>query len=86
MERIIGVRPSFARERLGWEWVLEAWLLREWESGGLIQSLRGLSHEGPKKKEERSAAAPDTMVDGTPAPTVDKGAELSEAERNGAAA
>jgi AraC-like DNA-binding protein len=86
MERILGVRPSFARERLGWEWVLEAWLLREWESGGLLQSLRGLSQEGPKKKEGRGAAAPDTTVDGTSTPTVDEGAELSEAERNGAAA
>ncbi len=33
MSRLFGVRPSQVRERLGWEWVVEAWLRREAESG-----------------------------------------------------
>lgn len=33
MTRLTGVRPSVARERLGWEWLMEAWLGKERESG-----------------------------------------------------
>ncbi len=36
MYRLVGFRPSLARERLGWEWVLEAWLRREADGGGLV--------------------------------------------------
>ncbi len=35
MVRLTGVRPSQARECLGWEWFLEAWLRKEAEHGGL---------------------------------------------------
>lgn len=35
MERIMGVRPHEARKQLGWEWLMECWLRREAESGGL---------------------------------------------------
>ena len=35
MHRLIGYRPSHVREYLGWEWILEAWLRREAETGGL---------------------------------------------------
>jgi len=35
MQRLIGVRPSFVREYLGWEWLLESWLRHEAEGGGL---------------------------------------------------
>ena len=35
MKRLIGTRPSIVREHLGWEWVFEAWLRSEAESGGL---------------------------------------------------
>jgi len=35
MSRLCGVRPSEARERLGWEWLIEAWLVQEVEGGGL---------------------------------------------------
>ena len=41
MERLVGVRPSLVRERLGWEWFAEAWLRKEWEKGGLSRPLRG---------------------------------------------
>jgi AraC-like DNA-binding protein len=39
MERLLGHRPSEIRERLGWEWVLEAWLKREAEQGALTPTL-----------------------------------------------
>jgi len=29
MSRLCGIRPNEARERLGWEWLLETWLTRE---------------------------------------------------------
>lgn len=29
MKRLVGHRPSFVREHLGWEWLIEAWLRRE---------------------------------------------------------
>jgi hypothetical protein len=34
MSRLTGVRPSVAREHLGWEWILEGWLRREASTGG----------------------------------------------------
>lgn len=40
MYRLIGHRPSEVRERLGWEWILEAWLRREAEGGGLAPGAR----------------------------------------------
>lgn len=36
MVRLAGVRPSYARDRLGWEWFVEAWLRSEAENGGLL--------------------------------------------------
>ena len=39
MERLIGFRPSEVRVRLGWEWILESWLRREAEMGGLTPTL-----------------------------------------------
>lgn len=38
MQRLIGCRPSQVREYLGWEWILEAWLRREADQGGLSPS------------------------------------------------
>jgi AraC-like DNA-binding protein len=34
MKRLTGFRPTEVRQRLGWEWVVEAWLLREGLGGG----------------------------------------------------
>ena len=36
MQRLAGIRPTTARECLGWEWVMECWLKREAEEGGLL--------------------------------------------------
>jgi AraC-like DNA-binding protein len=58
MHRLIGYRPSQVREFLGWEWILEAWLRREAERGGL----------GPWRTHERasditpSGATPQTLA------------------------
>jgi len=35
MKRLIGCRPTDVRACLGWEWIVEAWLTREWLRGGL---------------------------------------------------
>jgi AraC-like DNA-binding protein len=48
MHRLVGFRPTDARTFLGWEWILEAWLRREAESGGLI----------PRWSQSQNRAAP----------------------------
>ena len=35
MKRMIGFRPSEVRQRLGWEWIVEAWLRREIAAGSV---------------------------------------------------
>lgn len=35
MKRMLGVRPTTVRHHLGWEWLVEVWLLRELEAGRL---------------------------------------------------
>lgn len=39
MARLTGYRPTEARMYLGWEWLLEAWLRQEADSGGLSPEL-----------------------------------------------
>ncbi len=39
MVRLTGHRPSEARMYLGWEWLLEAWLRQEADTGGLAPEL-----------------------------------------------
>jgi AraC-like DNA-binding protein len=45
MYRLTGIRPSVARECLGWEWVMESWLKKEAEVGGLVPDTASV--EGP---------------------------------------
>ena len=40
MKRLADLRPSAARDHLGWEWVLESWLGRESASGGFSADRR----------------------------------------------
>jgi AraC-like DNA-binding protein len=40
MKRLTSVRPSTIRECLGWEWVVEGWLVDEHRRGGLHFELR----------------------------------------------
>ena len=30
LDRLVGIRPSSARDRLGWEWIAEKWIERTW--------------------------------------------------------
>ena len=53
MYRLIGCRPSQARDYLGWEWILEEWLRREADSGGLAPKVARAVSAGP-----RSASGP----------------------------
>jgi AraC-like DNA-binding protein len=55
MERLIGVRPSLARSRLGWEWFAESWLRKESREGGLRVALKGLRDEDRKREEDPPA-------------------------------
>ncbi len=48
MHRLLGYRPSQVREHLGWEWVVEAWLRREAERGGLAPATVRIVTRGPK--------------------------------------
>jgi AraC-like DNA-binding protein len=57
MDRLVGVRPSVARERLGWEWFVESWLRREWETGGLRIPLAGMPERATPARSGGSANA-----------------------------
>jgi len=57
MERLIGFRPSEVRVRLGWEWILEAWLRREAEAGGLAPTVT-TRVQAPPAPSPRSTTAP----------------------------
>jgi AraC-like DNA-binding protein len=62
MERLIGFRPSEIRERLGWEWILEAWLRKEAELGALTPTLtrggRPSSKHGSARRQPPAAVTP----------------------------
>jgi AraC-like DNA-binding protein len=42
MKRLLGVRPTVVRRHLGWEWLVETWLMRELKSGRLDRRRYGL--------------------------------------------
>ena len=39
MKRLTGLRPTAARDYLGWEWILETWLQREAQEGHLGEGI-----------------------------------------------
>ncbi len=39
MYRLCGIRPMEAREKLGWEWVFETWLVKEAATGGVASTI-----------------------------------------------
>ncbi len=39
MKRLCGIRPSEVREKLGWEWVFESWLVREAAAGNITSRI-----------------------------------------------
>ncbi len=85
MDRLVGVRPSFVRERLGWEWLVEAWLLRERNTGGLTVPLtEGGPRERIQERRNRVAVPPEGSA-GLPAAPERERAERKH-EPGGAAA
>lgn len=58
MQRLIGFRPSQVRRYLGWEWILEAWLRREAEEGGLAPTAACEIKEGEKASSPPPASMP----------------------------
>lgn len=59
MARLTGYRPSDARTYLGWEWLLEAWLRREADAGGLAPdfTVEILAEAVPSRAERRRSPA-----------------------------
>ena len=53
MERMVGVRPTVARERLGLDWFIESWLEVEWQNGGLRVPLAHLPKRVAEDMEEK---------------------------------
>lgn len=90
MERLVGVRPSLVRERLGWEWFVEAWLRREWEEGGLEIPLRGYPRGrdavGSRGGDPHAVASREASASEGDERDAELGGDESEAERSGAAA
>jgi AraC-like DNA-binding protein len=70
MERLVGLRPSEVRARLGWEWVLETWLRREAERGRLAPVLGRMTPVGEGRAQDprsfraarRRTTAKDTLA------------------------
>jgi len=58
MKRLTGLRPSIMREAYGWEWIVESWLKKEANDGGLAPELaRKLYPTQTGEGTGRSAAA-----------------------------
>jgi len=57
MLRLTGFRPVEARELLGWEWLLEAWLRHEANTGGLAPDLTQEFLADPAPRQVRIQAA-----------------------------
>lgn len=66
MKRLTGVRPSLARQCLGWEWLVEAWLRQEQEAGGLHFDLVGSAAAAPRKVAEPLSTSNVPTWRGTP--------------------
>lgn len=89
MDRVVGIRPSAVRERLGWEWIVESWLRTERTSGGLEIPLRGSNDAGATsrmRKGGRAAVSRDQPAGPQVVLELTDPTKSSEAERSGAAA
>ena len=64
MARLTGYRPTEARMYLGWEWLLEAWLQQEADTGGLAPetTLKFLDKARGTLRPPRSVAGPARRV------------------------
>ena len=59
MHRLTGIRPTEVRSRMGWEWLVEAWLRTERAEGGLRATLRGAPADGAADGADRQARGQD---------------------------
>jgi AraC-like DNA-binding protein len=89
MDRIVGIRPSAVRERLGWEWIVESWLRTERATGGLEVPLRNAGEsdrdEGVRPRRQAAVSRTEFMGSQGVLELTDL-PQSSEAERSGAAA
>jgi AraC-like DNA-binding protein len=89
MDRVVGIRPSAVRERLGWEWIVESWLRTETTAGGLEIPLlggAGASVATYKRQGGRAAVSRDQFSGPQAVLELTDPMKSSEAERSGAAA
>ena len=57
MKRLADIRPSAARQYLGWEWVLECWMAKEARNGGFSgDRVTPLVVEQPRERLEDKSA------------------------------
>lgn len=61
MKRLTGVRPSQAREWLGWEWIVEAWLRTEARDGA-VKPISGYPVREVLAEDGETADEDETMV------------------------
>ena len=57
MQRLTGLRPTAVRRALGWEWIVEAWLTREFASGGFSSRLQHTFTPPPRSLTEVAVGA-----------------------------
>lgn len=57
MHRLTGLRPSDIRGKLGWTWVVEAWLRQEAENGGFSDGLKQVIDMGGHRNRPRAYPA-----------------------------
>ena len=65
MFRLTGFRPVEVRQFLGWEWILEAWMRQEADTGGLAPELTEefLSDPAPRRRFPLSLQSPRGLPD-----------------------
>lgn len=66
MRRLTGLRPSAVRGAFGWEWIVEAWLTREFASGGFSSRLQHRLTPPPRSLPEVPVGVEPGLTDSTP--------------------
>ena len=77
MARLTGHRPTEARTYLGWEWLIEAWLRQEAETGGLAPELT-VELLQPDPRGSRPSTSPSPAARRLALSVVRRGASRSE--------
>lgn len=69
MKRLVGVRPTVARDCLGWEWIVECWLEQERAAGTLRAPVRPPMSALPAAPGAYGAPAPEQAITAWPSPS-----------------